>query len=104
MEGATGAIAWQSKGRWFIHESADILKSVTLDALRRTGVSLESGSLTIDRLDPQSPVCVEGLILISALRLAVAIRRCDDWVIPSAVTDAAQWRAALLALHARETS
>lgn len=102
VEGATGAIAWQLQGRWFVHESAEVLKSVTLDALRRAGVSLEAGSLPIDRLHPESPTRVEGLILISALRLAMAIRRCDDWMIPSAVAEAARWRAALLGLHARE--
>lgn len=102
MEGATGAIAWQSKGRWFVHESSEVLKSVTLDALRRAGVSLESGTLPVAALDPDSSGFVEGLILISALRLAMAIRSCDGRALPSAVAEAARWRTALLELHARE--
>jgi hypothetical protein len=85
-----------------VNDSADVLKSVTLDALRRAGVSIESGSLSIEMLDPASPDRVEGLILISALRLAVAIRRCEGHEIPSAVDEAARWRRALLDLHARE--
>jgi len=101
-EGATGAVAWQSKGRWFVHESSEVLKSVTLDALRRAGVSLESGSLPVAALDPDSAARVEGLILISALRLAMAIRSCDGRAVPSAVAEAARWRTALLELHARE--
>ena len=101
-EGATGAIAWQSKGRWFVHESTDVLKSVTLDALRRAGVSLESGSLPLTSLHPESPTRVEGLILISALRLAMAIRSCDGRPVPSAVAEAERWRATLLELHDRE--
>jgi hypothetical protein len=102
MEGATGAIAWQSKGRWFVHESSEVLKSVTLDALRRAGVSLESGTLPVAALDPDSSGFVEGLILISALRLAMAIRSCDGRALPSAVAEAARWRTALLELHARD--
>lgn len=101
-EGATGAIAWQSNGRWFVHESSDVLESVTLDALRRAGIQIESGTLSVDRLEPASPTRIEGLILISALRLAMAIRSCDGRALPSAVTEAERWRAALLELHARE--
>lgn len=101
-EGATGAVAWQSNGRWFVHESPEVLKSVTLDALRRAGVSLESGSLPLTSLHPESPTRVEGLILISALRLAMAIRRCDGRPVPSAVAEAERWRSALLELHVRE--
>jgi branched-subunit amino acid aminotransferase/4-amino-4-deoxychorismate lyase len=102
MEGATGALAWRCQGRWFVNDSAGVLKSVTLGALRRAGLSIESGSLSIEMLDPASSARVEGLILISALRLAVAIRRCDERAIPSAVDEAARWRRALLDLHARE--
>jgi branched-subunit amino acid aminotransferase/4-amino-4-deoxychorismate lyase len=101
-EGATGAVAWQSQGRWFVHESSEVLKSVTLDALRRAGVSLELGSLPVAALDPNSSARVEGLILISALRLAMAICSCDGRAVPSAVAEAARWRTALLELHARE--
>jgi len=102
MEGATGAIAWRSKGRWFVHESSDVLKSVTLDALRRAGLPLESGSLPVSALDPDSPGRVEGLMLISALRLAMAIRSCDGRTVPTDVAEAARWRRALLELHAKE--
>lgn len=101
-EGATGALAWQSNGRWFVHESPDVLESVTLDALRRAGVTIQTGTLPVDRLEPASSTRVEGLILISALRLAMAIRSCDGRALPSAVAEAERWRAALLELHARE--
>ena len=101
-EGATGAIAWRSNGRWFVHESPDVLESVTLDALRRAGIPIDSGTLSVGQLEPASPTRVEGLILISALRLAMAIRSCDGLALPSAVAEAERWRAALLELHARE--
>jgi branched-subunit amino acid aminotransferase/4-amino-4-deoxychorismate lyase len=101
-EGATGAIAWKSNGRWFVHDSSDVLESVTLNALRRAGIPIESGTLSVERLAPASPTRVEGLMLISALRLAMAIRGCDGCALPSAVAEAERWRATLLDLHARE--
>jgi len=104
LEGATGAIAWQSAGRWFVHESPATLASVTVDALRRSGVALEHGNLPVERLDPSATTPVEGMILISALRLAVSIRECEGKPLPAAAKTATTWREALLALHARENS
>lgn len=51
-EGATGAIAWKSNGRWFVHDSPDVLKSVTLEALRRAGIPIESGRCRLIVLSP----------------------------------------------------
>lgn len=102
IEGATGAIAWRESGRWFVHESPAALQSVTVQALRRAGVVLESGSLPSEKLDPACKVPIEGLILVSALRLAVAIRRCEHHALPEATQTAAQWRQTLLELHAKD--
>jgi hypothetical protein len=45
---------------------------------------------------------VQGLVLVSALRLAVAIRACDGDTLPTALSlaAAADWRSRLLARHA----
>lgn len=99
IEAATAALAWQRGGRWFVNESSAVLPSVTLDALRRSGEVFESGSLPLDALDPRADGAVEGLVLVSALRLAMAIRSCSGRVLPSATATAARWRDLLLALR-----
>jgi branched-subunit amino acid aminotransferase/4-amino-4-deoxychorismate lyase len=99
VEAATGTLAWCHRGRWFVHESEAALASVTLAALRRAGVVLESGTLPISIRGGVAMIEVDGLILLSALRLAVAIRRCEGQALPSASDTAAAWRDALLACH-----
>jgi hypothetical protein len=80
---------------------------VTLAALRAAGVAVEPGDLPIeallgDALRPSSSGPVQGLVLVSALRLAVAIRACDGETLPTALSlpAAADWRSRLLARHA----
>lgn len=102
IEGATGALAWRRKGRWFVHESAAVLPSVTLAALRRTGIIFELSELPISALEPNAPQPLEGLVLISALRLAIAIRSCDGRLLPDATSTAVKWRDALLTEHAMD--
>ncbi|MFM7625781.1 MAG: hypothetical protein ACKO7G_04805, partial [Gammaproteobacteria bacterium] len=77
-----------------------VLPSVTLAALRDCGVAIGSGELRSESLSADG--AIEGLVLVSALRLAVAIREVDGRALPTAasLTAAAQWRAALLAAHA----
>ena len=101
MEGSTGALVWRRAGLWYAEDSDAVLPSVTLAALRDCGVSIISGELRADSLTVDDGI--EGLVLVSALRLAVAIREVDGRALPTAASLAAatEWRAALLAAHAK---
>jgi branched-subunit amino acid aminotransferase/4-amino-4-deoxychorismate lyase len=127
LEGSTGALVWHRDGRWFSSDSPAVLPSVTLAALRAAGVAVEPGELPLEALRsgasravssrpsssrpsssrpsssrPSSSGPVQGLVLVSALRLAVAIRACDGETLPTALSlaAAADWRSRLLARHA----
>jgi branched-subunit amino acid aminotransferase/4-amino-4-deoxychorismate lyase len=107
IEGSTGALVWHRDGRWFSSDSPAVLPSVTLAALRAAGVAVEPGELPVEALRsdasrPSSSGPVQGLVLVSALRLAVAIRACDGDTLPTALSlaAAADWRSRLLARHA----
>lgn len=117
LEGSTGALVWHRDGRWFSSDSPAVLPSVTLAALRAAGVAVEAGELPVEALrsgasragssrpvssGPSSSAPVQGLVLVSALRLAVAIRACDGDTLPTALSlaAAADWRSRLLARHA----
>jgi len=102
VEGSTGALAWRRADRWFAPQSAAALPSVTLAALRRAGVVIEPGALAVSSAGGAAKIEVDGLILLSALRLAVPIRSCDGQSLTSASDTAAAWRDALLARHARD--
>lgn len=99
LEGSTGALVWCNHGRWFSCDSPAILPSVTVAALRASGLVIETAALPLAMLEPATATPVSGLILVSALRLAIPIRSCDGRVLPSAVATARSWRAALLAAH-----
>ena len=101
MEGSTGALVWRRAGLWYAEDSDAVLPSVTLAALRDCGVAIGSGELRADSLATGGGI--EGLVLLSALRLAVAIREVDGRSLPTAASlaTATEWRAALLAMHAR---
>lgn len=101
LEGSTGALVWCSAGRWYTEGSPAVLASVTLAALRGCGVEIASGSLPAHRLLQGSDTMIEGLVLVSALRLAVALREVDGKALPTAaaLAAAAGWRAALLVRH-----
>jgi len=100
MAGSTGALVWRRAGLWYAEDSDAVLPSVTLAALRDCGVAIGSGELRSESLSADG--AIEGLVLVSALRLAVAIREVDGRALPTAasLTAAAQWRAALLVSHA----
>lgn len=101
MEGSTGALVWRRAGLWYTEDSVAVLPSVTLAALRGCGVAIGSDGLRADSLKTDG--VIEGLVLVSALRLAVAIREVDGRALPTAASLAAatEWREALLATHAR---
>ena len=101
LEGSTGALVWLDSGRWCTEDSDAVLRSVTLRALRDCGVAIGSGGLQADAL---SIPTVKGLVLVSALRLAVAIREVDGRALPAtaSLAAAAQWREVLLARHAKD--
>lgn len=100
LEGSTGALVWLDSGRWCTEDSDAVLRSVTLQALRDSGVAIASGALRADAL---SIPTAQGLVLVSALRLAVAIREVDGRALPAtaSLAAAAQWREMLLARHAK---
>lgn len=103
LEGSTGALVWLRAGRWCTEDSEAVLPSVTLAALRSCGIDIAADTLSAQCLSAGSATPVEGLVLVSALRLAVAIREVDGHALPTATarTAAAAWRAALSAEHAR---
>ncbi len=102
LEGATGALVWRQGGGWFASGSPEVLPSVTLAQLREMGTPIGTGDLSMDALSAGASDPVEGLVLVSALRLAVAIREIDGRTLPvtAAQEAAAQWRDRLLARHA----
>lgn len=104
LEAASGALAWCESGRWFVHQSSAVLPSVTVEALRRAGVVLECATLPLARLDPASNDRLDGLIVISALRLALSVRCCEGTLLADSTSTASTWRCALLDLHAAETA
>jgi len=110
LEAATGTLVWRRDGRWCAEDSQAVLPSVTLATLRGCGVEILSGILTADdlrgRMDEAAARSaegpLEGLVLVSALRLAVAVREVDGCALPTevALAAAAGWRDRLLARHA----
>lgn len=101
LEGATSALVWCRGGRWSSSDSPAVLPSVTLATLRETGVAIDAGELRSDDLKPGAAASIEGLVLVSALRLAVAVCSADGTVLPTerSLRVAADWRAKLLAHH-----
>jgi branched-subunit amino acid aminotransferase/4-amino-4-deoxychorismate lyase len=102
LEGSTGAIVWRQDGRWWTEASDAVLASVTLAELRAAGVEIAEGTLSVAKLAGDAAP-VEGLVLVSALRLAVAIRKVEGQAVllDAALAAAAEWRALLLARHAQ---
>ena len=101
LEGSTGALVWFRDGRWWSSKSPAVLPSVTLATLRETGVVIDAGELRRDELKPGVAAPIESLVLISALRLAVAVCSVDGTALPTerSLRVAAEWRAKLLAHH-----
>lgn len=101
LEGATSALLWCRDGRWSSSQSPAVLPSVTLATLRETGVAIDPGDLESADLKPGVAAPIEGLVLVSALRLAVAVGSLDGAVLPTerSLRVAAEWRAKLLARH-----
>jgi branched-subunit amino acid aminotransferase/4-amino-4-deoxychorismate lyase len=104
LEGSTGSVAWLRDGIWRSSVSPDVLPSVTLAMLREAGIAIAADDLPADALHPGATHPVEGLVLVSALRLAVAIREVDGVSLPVDASRAAsaEWRARLIARHVRD--
>lgn len=102
LEGSTGALVWRRDGRWWTEASDAVLASVTLAELRAAGIGIAEGALPVAALKADA-ASVDGLVLVSALRLAVAIRAVDGLALPvdRALAAAAEWRERLLARHAQ---
>ena len=69
---------------------------MTLAALEAAGLEVARGSLDASRL-----AVSEGLVLVSALRLAAPVRSLDGRALPLLADEAAALRALLLSLHER---
>lgn len=95
-ECARSTLLWREGGRWWTPEAGGLLASVTLAALEAAGLEVARGSLDASRLGVS-----EGLVLVSALRLAAPVRSLDGRALPLLADEAAALRALLLSLHER---
>jgi branched-subunit amino acid aminotransferase/4-amino-4-deoxychorismate lyase len=105
LEGSTGALVWRRGGRWWTEGPDAVLASVTLAELRAAGIGIAEDALPVAALQGDAAP-VDGLVLVSALRLAVAIRVVDGLALPvdHALAAAAEWRERLLARHAQASA
>ena len=93
-ECARSTLLWREGGRWWRPDTEGLLASVTLAALEAAGLEVARGSLDASRL-----AACEGLVLVSALRLAAPVRSLDGAALPLLADEAAALRALLLAQH-----
>ena len=93
-ECARSTLLWRESGRWWTPDAGGLLASVTLAALEAGGLEVARGSLDASRL-----ALSEGLVLVSALRLAAPARSLDGRELPLLGDEAAALRAHLLAQH-----
>jgi len=94
IEAATAALLWRQSGQWYTSVGQGELPSVTLTELRSAGVSIAADVL------PESAVTqLEGLCLVSALRLVVAVSAVDAQPVRAAVDEAHAFRELLLSRH-----
>ena len=94
-EAARAAVIWQERGRWFTPDRPDLLASVTLAQFEACGISVERARLDTARLE-----AVDGLALVSSLRLVVPVVAVDGRIVPNCAVESARLRTALLRLHA----
>jgi len=95
-ECARSTLLWREGDRWWTPDAGGLLESVTLAALEAGGLEVARGSLDGSRL-----AACEGLVLVSALRLAAPVRSLDGRALPLLADEAAALRALLLSLHER---
>lgn len=95
-ECARSTLLWREGGRWWTPDAGGLLESVTLAALEAGGLEVARGSLDASRL-----AACEGLVLVSALRLAAPVRLLDGRALPLLADEAAALRALLMSLHER---
>jgi 4-amino-4-deoxychorismate lyase len=95
-EGARSTLLWREGSRWWTPDTGGLLASVTLAALEAGGLEVARGSLDASRL-----AACEGLVLVSALRLAAPVRSLDGRALPLLADEAAALRTLLLSLHER---
>lgn len=95
-ECARSTLLWREGSRWWRPDVRGLLASVTLAALEAAGLEVARGSLDASRL-----AACEGLVLVSALRLAAPVRSLDGRELPLLGDEAAALRALLLAQHER---
>ncbi|MBU3672048.1 MAG: hypothetical protein FGM43_05810 [Sinobacteraceae bacterium] len=94
IEAATAALLWRRSGQWYTSAGQGELSSVTLAELRSAGVSIEAGVLLESTLAQ-----LEGLCLVSALRLVVAVSAVDAQSVPVALDEALSFREVLFSRH-----
>ena len=93
LEASTASLLWPTSGGWRTTSGcAGTLDSVTLEALRRTGLAIDPCEWA-DRAD----ILQGGLLLVSSLRLVVSVREIDGEGLPDLTRTAAKMRERLLA-------
>jgi 4-amino-4-deoxychorismate lyase len=93
LEASTASLLWPGASGWCSTSGlAGTLASVTVEGLRQLGVAVSSRSVA-----PRHEIFERGLLLVSALRLVVAVRSIDGQPLPDLTAAAAQLRARLLA-------
>ena len=92
LEASTASLLWSENGRWCSTSGQQgCLPSVTIEGLRQSGLTIEPrGSVTSQKLQ------AEGLLLVGALRLVVAVSTLDGAVLPDRVHCATLLRERLL--------
>lgn len=101
VEAATASVLLHERGEWCCLGGDEVLRSVTVDRLRATGLHIAAGELSLSRLQTQDARAGDiGLVLASAVRLVVPIRSVDGCELADMREPAARLRAALWSLHA----
>lgn len=92
LEASTASLLWLENGHWCSTSGQQgTLRSVTIEALRQSGLTIESR-----RSMASQKVQTEGLLLVSALRLVVAVTTLDGVSLPDQVHCAQRLRERLL--------
>lgn len=98
LEASTASLLWREAGGWCSTSGcAGTLASVTIGALRRSGLVIKARELA-----KRQDIHQGGLLLVSALRLVVAVRQIDDHTLPDLTATATELRERLLAAHASD--
>ncbi len=95
LEASTASLLWREAGGLCSTSGcAGTLASVTVEALRRSGLAIEAREVA-----KRHDIIHGGLLLVSALRLVVAVREIDGQPLPDLTATASELRERLLTAH-----